>query len=265
MCPPPPVRQLRLALLPLVLLLGACQFVRAPTVPMAVQADAAPRTGSERVLLVILPGIGDTPDDLIRHGMVEMVRERGIAADVIVADAHFGYYRTRQTVQRLWHDVIAPATASDYDGVWVAGISLGGLGAMLYGSGVEYDAPEPVTGVLSIAPYLGDAQLMDEIQAAGGLLAWQPPPGSTDFSHRLLDWLRGYGDPAAKRPPLYLGIGTEDRFLPGARLVGELLPREHVIEVPGAHRWRPWLEIWGEMLDRAPLPRLVEQAVAAAG
>jgi hypothetical protein len=36
-----------------------------------------------------------------------------------------------------------------------------------------------------------------------------------------------------------------------------------VITVAGAHDWRPWLEIWGEMLDRAPLPRLATSPVAS--
>ena len=155
-------------------LLSGCAFLRPPTAPMAVTADDAPATSTPRVLLVLLPGVGDTPDDLIRHGMVEMVRERGIAADVVVADAHYGYYRTRQTVQRLWQDVIAPARSKGYQGVWLAGISIGGLGALLYGSAIEHGEQDPVTGVLSIAPYLGDDDVLQEVRAAGGLRSWQP-------------------------------------------------------------------------------------------
>ncbi|MBL8727952.1 MAG: alpha/beta hydrolase [Planctomycetes bacterium] len=262
--PYPATRRSRLAATLALGLLAGCAYLRSPSVPMASTLDAAPAAATSRVLLVILPGVGDTPDDLIRHGMVQMVRERGIAADVVIADAHFGYYRSRQTVQRLWQDVIAPARASGYAGVWLAGISIGGLGAMLYGSGVESDAPDPIAGVLSIAPYLGDAALRDEIVAAGGLLAWQPPAEPEDFARRLFAWLRGYGDPTAKRPPLYLGIGTDDKFFGHAELLAPLLPADHVITVAGAHRWRPWLEIWGEMLDRAPLPRLAARPAADA-
>jgi hypothetical protein len=57
-------------------LLSACTFLRGPSVPMASTTDVVPVATGPRVLLVILPGVGDTPDDLVRHGMVEMVRAR---------------------------------------------------------------------------------------------------------------------------------------------------------------------------------------------
>lgn len=237
-------------------LLGGCQLLRSPSVPMTALHDPCPPTTGPRVLLVLLPGTGDTPDDLVRRGMVAMVRERQIAADVIVADAHFGYYRTRQTITRLWHDLVAPALARDYDGVWLAGVSIGGLGCLLAAAKEDDFPAEILTGLLPIAPVLAPDDVVAEVEAAGGLLAWQPTALSTDHSRRLLAWLRGYGDAESPRPQLFLGIGSEDEQWRASRLLAPLLPESQVIVRPGGHTWQPWLEIWAAMLDRAPLPRL---------
>ncbi|HEX5051129.1 MAG TPA: alpha/beta hydrolase [Planctomycetota bacterium] len=237
--------------------LAACAAPRPLEVPMRALWDRAPATQGPRVLLVMLPGRGDTPDDLVRNGMVAEVRARHIAADVVVADAHYGYFMARQTTKRVWQDIIAPARAEGYDGVWLAGISIGGLGALLYAARVESSDADPVAGVLAIAPVIGSESVLEEVAAAGGLRAWQPSEPYADYSHKLWAWLRGYGDASTERPQLYLGVGTEDRFRRQTELVAPVLPEDHVIEVPGAHTWRPWLTIWGQMLDRAPLPRLV--------
>lgn len=250
-------RYRHLVLLLTCLLLAGCQLLRSPGVPMTALRDPCPPTTGPRVLLVLLPGTGDTPDDLVEHGMVEMVRQRRIAADVLVADAHLGYYRSRQTIVRLWHDLIEPSLASGYDGIWLAGVSIGGLGCLL-AAAKEDDFPAGVlTGVLPIAPAFADEELVAEVEAAGGLRAWQPATPPADYSHRLLAWLRGYGDGDATRPQLFLGVGSDDRLHRSARLLAPLLPAANYIEVPGAHTWQPWLQIWGTMLDRAPLPRLL--------
>jgi hypothetical protein len=224
---------------------------------MAAVFDAGPATRGPRVLLVLLPGTGDTPADLLEHGLVRMVRERGIAADVVIADAHYGYYRTRQVVQRLWPDVITPALARGYDGIWLAGVSIGGLGALLSAADAEPVDHPPVVGVLAIAPVVADAELLAQVEAAGGLASWAPPVPNTQGPQRLLAWLRGYLDPRLVRPQLYVGVGRDDKLLQHARLLGALLPADHVVELAGAHDWDPWLAIWAQLLDRAPLPRIV--------
>ena len=49
-----------------------------------------------------------------------------------VADIHLSYYITRTAIQRLREDVILPARASGYKRISLAGISLGGLGALYH-------------------------------------------------------------------------------------------------------------------------------------
>ncbi len=238
---------------------AACAFGRAPAVPMAFVLDRAqdrsPDARAARCLLVLLPGTGDSIADLVDRGMVAMVRERRIAADVLIADAHFGYYRTRTAIRRIWEDLLEPRFA-DYDEVWLAGVSIGGFGALLCASDIEVATHAPVTGILAVAPYLGGNGVADEVLAAGGLRAWQPPASDPSVGQRVFGWLQGYGDPAAARPQLFVGTGTNDKLVPQLRAAATILPTSQVVEVPGEHAWPAFLAIWAQLLDRAPLPRL---------
>ncbi len=68
-------------------------------------------------------------------------------------------------------DVVLPARAAGYDTIWLAGTSLGGIGALLY----LRDHPDDLAGVLALAPYLGEEGVIREIERAGGPASWQPP------------------------------------------------------------------------------------------
>ena len=58
-------------------------------------------------------------------------------------------------LERLATDVIAPAKARGYDEIWMMGPSMGGFGSLFYARAHTTD----ITGVLSIAPFLGDEDL----------------------------------------------------------------------------------------------------------
>src|SRR6266550_1965963 len=86
-------------------------------------------------LIIFLPGVGDVLEDYETNGFIEAVLKSGAPADMIVVDAHFGYYLRRIVIERLRTDVIGPARATGgYKKIWLAGISLGGFGALLYAS-----------------------------------------------------------------------------------------------------------------------------------
>lgn len=241
------------------LALAGCAALRPVRTPMAAIEDRAPPTRGPRALMVFLPGAQEVPADIVRQGFVRQVRQRALAVDVIMADAHVGYYRQRVVLERLHADVIAPARMRGYDAVWLAGISIGGLGSLLYASAADGVVRPSVDGVLAIAPYLAERDVIDEVSVAGGLRHWRPaqPIADTDFSRRLLTWLQGYGRPDVQRPDLYLGYGEADGFAQKNRMLGDLLPRDRLFVAPGGHTWAPWLQIWNAMLDRAPLPRIV--------
>ncbi len=231
-----------------------CAASRPTTIPMKTLFDAAPATDGPKALLVIMPGIQDVPGDLVRHGFIRAVRERGIAADVVVVDAHFGYYLDRSFEERLRSDVIGPARARGYSSIWLSGVSLGGFGSLLYASRNPLD----VDGLITLAPLIARGSVTSEILSAGGLSYWNPPQTFEipDFGRRLPAWLKGYGKAATPRPPLYLGFGANDLFAPIYAALGDLLPEGQRLVAPGGHTWTQWISLWEEMLDRVPLPRI---------
>lgn len=206
-------------------------------------------------LLVLLPGRGMLPSEFASEGFVAAVQEYRLAVDVLRADAHIGYYDQERIAARLREDVIAPAQARGYRAIWLVGISLGGFGALVYAGA----RPADLAGVVTLAPYLGEREAIDEIAAAGGLRDWAAPamPAQADRGRRLWRELKPYAmaaDPPG-RPPLYLGYGLDDRLAPGHRVLAAALPGERVYTTPGGHDWPAWNRLWRSMLPRLPLPR----------
>lgn len=231
------------------LLLAGCAFDRLPRIPMDTISDSAPGAPAGRTLVVMLPGAYDVPQDFLRHGFVRALRERGLPVDVVAADSHAGYFTSQTLVERLREDVIAPARARGYRAVWLAGISLGGYGSLLYAREHGRD----VDGIILLAPYLGSRGLVAQIERAGGLAAWQPEPfPAYDYERALLVWLKQY-EAGPGRPPIYLGYGADDRFAAAHRLLAARLPRERVWVLAGGHDWATWSALWAAILDAGVL------------
>ena len=202
-------------------------------------------------LIVFMPGVQEQPQDIVREGFVDQVRSRGIDADVVVVDAHLGYFTNGVFEQRLREDVVLPARARGYRSIWLAGISLGGFGALRYVRAF----PDDIDGVIALAPYIAPRLDLQEVWHAGGLLRWQPaaPPKPSQHERALLLWLKGYADPAQRRPPLYIGYGDRDGLQPFAPLMAGILAPERLLSATGGHDWPPWKAMWGDALDRVPM------------
>lgn len=205
-------------------------------------------------LLIFLPGAFLQPAEFEREGFVSAVRERGLAADVMLVDAHVSYYYDRTFIERLHAGVIEPQRARGYRAIWLVGISIGGFGALIH----ELARPGSIDGIVALAPYLGRRPLGAEILKAGGLRAWKAPDGpppDDEPDRRLWPWLQQYADPQARRmPPLYLGYGLSDRFASNHRLLADALPASHVFTTDGGHDWPQWSRLWRKVLDVLPLP-----------
>jgi pimeloyl-ACP methyl ester carboxylesterase len=203
------------------------------------------------VLLVLLPGAHMSPAEMQREGMVQAVRQQGIAADVLIAGAGLAYIYDRSMFDRLHADVIEPYGARGYKRIWLAGISLGGFVAMGYAA----QRPGRIEGILALAPYLGRRDLLLALQRAGSAQAWAAAsaPRGDEPEDDLWRWL---AQRPAGMPELHLGYGREDRFEPAHRLMAGLLPPERVRVVPGGHDWPPWRQLWAQWLARSPLPRV---------
>lgn len=197
-------------------------------------------------LIIMLPGGGDEPADFMRNGFIKAIQDSGIRADVIAVDANLGYYFKRNLLPRLQEDVIIPAKQKGYKKIWLLGISMGGLGAMIYAK--HY--PDNITGLAVLAPFLGYPGVINEISDAGGLTRWSPkePIDKDDYQHDLWKWLKGYTRPGEKHPRLVIGYGNGDKFAEGAALLADILPKDQVYVVPGRHDWKTWGMIFALIL-----------------
>lgn len=247
-------RRLSLLLVGCVLLLAGCAAWRPAKVPMDTRLDISTCSPAD-TLLVFLPGAYSDPQEFVTEGFVQEVRERHIAVDVMLVDAHMGYYNNRTIIDRLEQDVLVPARRKGYGAIWLVGISVGGFGAMIH----EELQPGSVAGIVVLAPYMGQRLLSTDIDVAGGLRAWQAPAGPLPLDQmetRLWRWLQAYGETPLPpgRPPLYLGYGLDDRFVFSHRLLAAVLPTDRVFTTEGGHDWAPWRRLWKQALDVLPLP-----------
>lgn len=229
-----------------VLYLGGCRAMPFPKVPMdTLQYE---RSGAQRscCLVVFLPGRWDGAAQYEKAQFIDTVRQSGVGVDMVAVEAHYGYYASRTVVVRLREDVIAPAMAQGYVQIWLVGVSMGGLGALLY----IRDYPEDIAGVVALAPFLGEADIVQEIRGAGGLWQWRPPTVSPDdFPRELWQWLKVYLQRPDEAPRLYLGYGRQDRFAPANNLLARYLPETQVLTTPGGHEWSTWRVLWQTLLQ----------------
>jgi pimeloyl-ACP methyl ester carboxylesterase len=230
----------------LVAWLPACSILYPAPKPIP-SINYAARQGS-KTLLVLLPGRSDTAADFAKQGFIHIAQDSGVPTDIVAVDARFGYYVSETLSRRLAEDVIAPAKSRGTTSFWLSGVSMGGLGAMIYAE----QNPGEVDGVLAIAPFLGDDDVIKEIELAGGLSRWKTigkaKPG--DYQRELWLWLGRCLPRAPGCPRIYLGFGKSDRFVRAHRLLAAELPSEQVVEVPGGHDWAPWREIFTAALPR---------------
>jgi len=116
--------------------------------------------------------------------------------------------------------------------------------------------------VIAIAPYLGDDDLLDKIDRVGGLAHWAPPKGAGgDYQVELWHWLKECTQGRARCPRIFLGFGSEDRFVHGHRILAAALPPSRVVIVPGGHTWEPWRQLLAALLPKVRAERTeVERA-----
>lgn len=207
--------------------LSGCTWFRSPRVPLSSTTFVAGREDAA-VYALLLPGRGDTPGDYARAGFPRALVGRGFAGEIVAADAHLQYYVKRLAIPRVHEDVVVPRAGRK---PWIVGISLGGLGTLLY----EKEHPGEAAGLVLLAPFVGDPELIAEIKRAGGLAAWEPgviAPG--DYQRELWAWIKGGG---LARVPVFLAWGESDRFAEADALLATLVPKDRVVIVPGGHTW----------------------------
>lgn len=236
-------------LLSLGMLLG-CFPQGDPSRPIPTTFVAAPQKAQR--LVVVLPGRGDDVDGLARSGIAQAVQSAWPDADVILTGLALGYYMQGQAERRLHDEVIAPARERGYTQVWLAGASLGGMGALMY----DRAHPNDVDGIVLLAPYLGEKPLLQEIAAAGGINQWKPRPApaavnADNFQYELWRHLQTWSRNPDKAKNVWLAYGNRDRLREAMPLLTPLLRPEQVLVRQGGHAWSVWSPATKDILMRA--------------
>lgn len=204
--------------------------------------------GAGHTLLVMLPGVGIEPREFAEQGMIETARLAAPGLDIIAARPDLALYLEDTVAEALEAEVLAPARARGIARIWLLGISLGGMGALLCAQA----RPGAVEGLFLLAPFLGTRGTVAELRRAGGLMNWSPGGSTaTPAEQRLLLWLQDFLRAEGEMPALYLGYAAQDRFAPAHKLLAARLPPGRVAMAPGGHDWPSWRALWRQLAPRA--------------
>ncbi len=228
---------------------GCVSWLPAP-VPMRTVASRANPAAQARCLVLMLPGFGDSAEAFAKHGFIDALRVRNLPVDTLAANATFGYYARRTIVARIESDILGPARTAGYEQIWLVGLSMGGIGSLL----VARKHTSELAGILLVAPFLGDDDVIEEIRAAGGVLRWRPPAHidpEDDYQRDIWRWIKGGLEKPGTTPSIYLASGDQDKGFPAHRLLGAALPPERRFRTRGAHDWGPWSILWADFLDHS--------------
>ena len=229
--------QVTMSVITLSLLLGC--FGNAPL--KTLEYSAQDNTKGEN-LIIFLRGLGGSHRDFDREGFVHEVRQDNLPYDMTAPNAHFGYYFSETITTRLKTDIVSPAIANGYDKIWLVGISMGGLGSLMYAR----EHPDEIEGIYLIAPFLGYEDIIEEITSAGGLQQWQPGEydPNDDWQRMFWHWLKQCSEGTKQRPVTYLGFGTEDGFNSAHQLLASQIPKDHVFRIAGGHDKETMKKLW---------------------
>jgi pimeloyl-ACP methyl ester carboxylesterase len=225
----------------LVASVAGCAWLRSPVSPMPSQTFTELGPGRARGVVVLMPGFGDRPADFDDKGFVRVLRQLAPEHDVVAADAHFGYYRNGSVVAEMHEHVVGPLVARGYREIWLSGVSMGGHGAIAYAR----SHPDQIAGLLLLAPYMGPKDVVAAVTDAGGLCAWQAPghfaEDATGFARANFAWLQMVACRHGAGTSLWLAVGESDHLLTADRLLGDVLPPDHFVRLPGGHGWDVWV------------------------
>lgn len=227
-------------------LLPSCTYLPRPTSTPVKSLVSGMPSGDE--LIVFLPGRWSLVKEFDKEGFFEIARKKWPNARLDAPDLHLGYYKSNSMSRRLHEDVILPARKSGVKTIRFVGISMGGLGALIY----DIEHPGEVSEIYLLSPFLGEEEVISEITTAGSLAKWNPGEvANKDFSRRLWIGLREQWLEAGKRPVIHLGCGTEDRLAPSAKLLArEFLSEKDQTWMPGGHDWPTWRPLFAEMVEK---------------
>lgn len=235
------------------IMLASCFMPRPAEVPVPVKFFAGEASESDE-LVVFLPGRGDDIDAYHRSGFIDALHQSYWPVDAVVVDAHLGYYIDRSLSERLYEDVLVPYRQRGYRRFLIVGVSLGGVGALR----LREDYPGIISGVVLIAPYLGEEATIQAVSEAKSLEIWQQRLDGREAlepGEEIWSWIAAQYNPNTKTIPcMVLAFGSNDRFSAAAGVLSQYLPASQVFTNGGEHNWPSWHKLWVDILAAERLP-----------
>ena len=240
---PPPLTNSCLVLIELLILMG-CVSTRPLESPIPITSYEA-RDGRSDELIIFLPGRRDHMDAFERSDFIDILQQSNRAADSIVIDAHMGYYQDGSLPERVYREILVPFYQRGYRHFIMVGISLGGYGALWINSNYG----DWISGLVLIAPYLGQPSLIEQIEAKGGVHSWRlqldHPPG---IEEKAWIWIDDMVKPSCEEnKPLILAVGLEDDFRRATELLAEFHTGSGLFTDNGGHNWKTWRSLWSDI------------------
>lgn len=193
------------------------------------------------LLMALLTGTYSEPEDFVREGFPQALRERGVRAEVVMAGVRAAWVADGSIVERLEDHVVAPGRSRGRTRIWLAGISLGGLAALGYAARRAH----ALEGIALISPYPATREVLREVDEAGGLSRWVPDiPAEGDIEREAWRWLATRGE----SPVVVCYFASGDRFVEGQRRLAAALAPGCARELPGGHDWSAWRALWEAFL-----------------
>lgn len=232
---------------------------------MRTQIDCFDPGQCSDTLVVLLPPALASIDDFVAQGFVEAVRERGLCVDLQLADINGQHVLDRTVVALLHEHVLLPARCRGYQNVWLVGVSLGAYSALLCAAEHARSLQGLLAGLLLLSPYPGTQEVLAEIRAAAGPVAWSQHERDWLDERAWWRWLAQEGRHPSCSTAVYFATGAQDRFLRGQTLIADMLPPERVRLLPGGHDWSTWKQLWTQWLDQGPLRTLARPVAKGRG
>jgi pimeloyl-ACP methyl ester carboxylesterase len=226
--------------------IAACDTLRPleTPIPLRFYESSTSPTGD---LVIFLPGLGDDMEAFERAGFIDLLRRSGRPMDAIVADAHFGYYLDGSFLDRIYEDILLPYENAGYSRFFVVGVSMGGFGSIR----LKQSLGDRISGIVLLAPFLGEQGLIDEIEKAGGVRDWRKQLShEPEREERVWLWIDELIEPGSDRiRSAIVAFGAKDKFERGGRLLARSIPDNGVFIAEGGHNWTTWSLLWADVLN----------------
>lgn len=194
------------------------------------------------LLMALLTGTYSEPEDFVRAGFPQALRDQGIHAEIVMAEVRAAWVADGSIVERIDEHVVGPGRSRGRTRIWLAGVSLGGLAALAYAARHHH----AVEGIALISPYPATREVLREVHEAGAPARYEPEiPAEGDLEREAWRWLarRGEADPA-----VVCYFASNDRFAEGQRRMADALGPGCSRELPGGHDWAAWRALWEAFL-----------------